>query len=68
MRNANRMGTLIGSEQFGSLVSALLLGKADADDRKQATALGLEFTTVSLQQLIVHLTRGTAQGKTLEIR
>jgi ABC-2 type transport system ATP-binding protein len=60
--------TLIGGEQFGPLVSAILLGKAGADDQKQAAALGLEFTTVSLQQLIVYLTRGTAQRKALEIR
>lgn len=60
--------TLIGGEQFGSLVSATLLGEVDVDNRKQATALGLEFTSVSLQQLIVHLTSGTSQRKMLETR
>ncbi len=52
--------TQIGGEQFGALVSAVLLGNADAGERKQAAALGLELTPVSLQQLIIHLTSTTS--------
>ncbi len=55
--------TQIGSEQFGSLVSATLLGNADANERRQAAALGLEVTSVSLQQLIIHLTSTASHRK-----
>ena len=58
---------LLGGEQFGSLVSATLLGNADASERRQAAALGLELTPVSLQQLIIHLTSTASQRKALEV-
>jgi len=58
---------LLGGEQFGALVSAVLLGNADAGERKQAAALGLELTPVSLQQLIIHLTSTTSHRKALEV-
>lgn len=53
----------IDGEQFGPLASATLLGNADADERRQAEALGLELTPVSLQQLIIHLTNTASQRK-----
>ena len=56
----------IGGEQLGSLVSAMLLGNADAGERRQAAALGLEVTPVSLQQLIIHLTSTTSHRKVWE--
>lgn len=55
-------------EQFGALVSATVMGNVDAGDRKQAEALGLELAPVSLQQLIVHLTRGKSARKAVEVR
>jgi len=58
--------TQIGGEHFGSLVSATLLGDADAGERRQAAALGLELTPVSLQQLIIHLTSTTSHNKARE--
>ena len=59
--------TQIGSEQFGALASAMLLGNADVGERRQAAALGLELTPVSLQQLIIHLTSTTSDRKVLEV-
>jgi ABC-2 type transport system ATP-binding protein len=53
----------IDGEQFGSLASATLLGNADAGERRQAEALGLELTPVSLQQLIIYLTNTPSHGK-----
>jgi len=58
---------LLSDEQFGSLVSAMLLGNADAGERRQAAELGLELTPVSLQQLIIHLTSTTSHGKAREV-
>jgi ABC-2 type transport system ATP-binding protein len=57
---------LLGREQIGSLVSATLLGPLTAEERQHAGRLGLEFTSVSLQQLIIHLTNGKAV-QTLEV-
>jgi ABC-2 type transport system ATP-binding protein len=51
---------------FGSLVSATIMGNGDADDRKQAEALGLNLAPVSLQQLIVHLTSDPPARKAVE--
>lgn len=59
--------TRIGGEQFGPLASAVLLGNVDAGDRKQAAALGLELTPVSLQQLIIHLTGTMSHRRELEV-
>jgi ABC-2 type transport system ATP-binding protein len=58
--------TLLGREQIGSLVAATLLGPLTGEERLQAERLGLEFTSVSLQQLIVHLTNGKA-ARALEV-
>ena len=58
--------TQIGGEQLGSLVSATLLGNADAGERREAAALGLEVTPVSLQQLLIHLTSTTSHRKVWE--
>lgn len=52
--------TVIGREQFGQLGSATIFGKVETEDRKKASELGLEFSPVSLQQLIVHMTNGKA--------
>jgi ABC-2 type transport system ATP-binding protein len=54
---------LLSSEHFGSLVSATLLGDVDAGERRQAAALGLELTPVSLQQLIIYLTSTASHRK-----
>ena len=57
---------LLGGEHFGALVSATLLGNADAGERRQAAALGLEVTPVSLQQLIIHMTSTATHRKARE--
>lgn len=50
-------------ESFGGLLSATVIQSNGGFDRKQAAANGLEITTVSLQQLIVHLTNGKSGQK-----
>lgn len=55
---------VIHRESFGGLASLTFIGRLDAEDRKQAEQLGLELAPVSLQQLIVHLTRNNeSNGK-----
>ncbi|WP_205516881.1 ABC transporter ATP-binding protein [Paenibacillus sp. SYP-B3998] len=51
---------------FGALVSATVVGDLDVSQRKQAERLGLELGAVSLQQLMVHLTRNTLERKAAE--
>ncbi len=58
---------LLDGEQFGALVSVMLLENMDTGERRQAAALGLELTPVSLQQLIIHLTSTPPHRKTLEV-
>jgi ABC-2 type transport system ATP-binding protein len=59
---------IIDRAPLGSLVSATLMSNGDPEDRKQAQALGLELAPVSLQQLIVHLTRGKYERKAAVVR
>lgn len=48
---------------IGSAATATIIGALSTQDRKYAEELGLEFATVSIQQLIVHLTRTQVAGK-----
>jgi len=50
----------LGSDAVGAIASVTLAGLTEAD-RAAAVAAGLELAPVSLQQLIVRRTRGTAQ-------
>lgn len=59
--------TQIGSEHFGTLASATLLGNAGTGACQEAAALGLEVTPISLQQLLIHLTSTTSHRKALEV-
>ncbi|MFM1653305.1 ABC transporter ATP-binding protein [Brevibacillus sp. B_LB10_24] len=54
---------VICREPFGGLASATVWGSLDREDKKQAGELGLELAAVSLQQLIVHLTREKTERK-----
>lgn len=54
---------VIHREAIGSLASLTFIGRLDAEDRKQAEQLGLELAPVSLQQLIVHLTKNNEPGR-----
>ncbi len=47
---------VLGREQIGGLASVTIDGRLDQSDRVRAAEQGLEIGTVSLQQLIVHLT------------
>jgi ABC-2 type transport system ATP-binding protein len=58
---------LLQREPFGGLVSATVMGNGNASERQQAVALGLELAPVSLQQLIVHLTRDPSARKAVAI-
>lgn len=48
---------IVHRESIGGLATITFMGKLDAEDRKQAEQLGLELAPVSLQQLVVNLTR-----------
>lgn len=48
---------VIHREPFGGLTSASILGSGTGTDREEAARSGLEIAPVSLQQLIVNLTR-----------
>jgi ABC-2 type transport system ATP-binding protein len=50
----------LGSDAVGAIASVTLAGLSEAD-KAAAVAAGLELAPVSLQQLIVRRTRGTAQ-------
>ncbi|WP_422658055.1 ABC transporter ATP-binding protein [Paenibacillus sp. EC2-1] len=52
---------IIHRESFGNLISTTVVDQWDSSKRKQAEALGLELTPVSLQQLIIYLTNGKTQ-------
>ncbi|CAH1206420.1 Vitamin B12 import ATP-binding protein BtuD [Paenibacillus allorhizoplanae] len=48
---------------IGSAATATIIGALSVQDRNYAGELGLEFAPVSIQQLIVHLTRTQVAGK-----
>ncbi|OCT16007.1 ABC transporter ATP-binding protein [Paenibacillus pectinilyticus] len=48
---------------IGSAATATIMGNLSVQDRKYAEELGLEFATVSIQQLIVNLTRTQTASK-----
>ena len=48
---------VIDREPFGGLLSATVIQNKNSLDRNQAGASGIEISPVSLQQLIVHLTK-----------
>lgn len=52
---------VIGREGVGGLAS-LTLSRLDEEGRRAASAAGLELAPVSLQQLVIHLTRAHAAG------
>ena len=58
----------IDRKPFGGLLSVTVLGSLDPERRKRAELLGLELTPVSLQQLIVHLTKQKSDNKAVDIR
>ncbi|MCY9692078.1 ABC transporter ATP-binding protein [Paenibacillus alginolyticus] len=57
---------LLERTAIGAAATATLLGALSDRDRKEAEAMGLEFAPVSMQQLIVHLTRTSIRGKGTE--
>lgn len=54
---------IIHRESMGGLASVTFMGRLDAEDRRQAEQLGLELAPVSLQQLVVHLTKRNQENK-----
>lgn len=59
---------VIQREAMGGLASITFFGRLDAEDRRQAEQLGLELAPVSMQQLIVHLTRNNESPKEANAR
>ncbi|KQX60811.1 ABC transporter ATP-binding protein [Paenibacillus sp. Root444D2] len=57
---------LLERTAIGAAASATILGALSDRDRKEAEGMGLEFAPVSMQQLIVHLTRTSIAGKGTE--
>jgi len=58
--------TIIDRQYLGGLLSATVLGSLTQHSKEQAAALGLELVPVSLQQLIVHLTKEKSNRKAVE--
>jgi len=54
---------IIHREPFGSLASVTFIGELNTEDFRLAAGMGLEFSPVSLQQMIVYLTNGKADRK-----
>jgi ABC-2 type transport system ATP-binding protein len=54
---------VINRELLGGMSSVTVRGQMDATERKYAAELGVEIAPVSLQQLIVHLTKGKSIRK-----
>ncbi|WHY88237.1 ABC transporter ATP-binding protein [Neobacillus novalis] len=54
---------IVHREPFGGLLSATVIRSQNDTDRKQAAAIGLEISPVSLQQLVIHLTNGKSEQK-----
>lgn len=50
----------LAREELGRIVRVTVLGKLSAEERQLVTELDLDLIPVSLQQLIVHLTRNNA--------
>ncbi|WP_088833487.1 ABC transporter ATP-binding protein [Paenibacillus tyrfis] len=58
-----RAREIIHQEAFGGLISATVMDELSEKERKEGEALGLEFSPVSLQQLVIHLTKHTSDRK-----
>ncbi|MFJ5713066.1 ABC transporter ATP-binding protein [Neobacillus sp. NPDC093127] len=54
---------VVHREPFGGLLSATVIRVQNDSDQKQAAAIGLEITPVSLQQLVIYLTNGKSKQK-----
>lgn len=55
---------VLDREELGRIVRATVLGRLTADERRLVADLDLDVIPVSLQQLIVHMTRDNALGPT----
>lgn len=59
---------VVHREPFAGLTSATVMGYLSAKDRNLAAELGLEIAPVSLQQMVVHLTKGKNDREAGETR
>ena len=50
---------------LGSQASVVMMGQVSGEDRKRARSLGLDLTPLSLQQLVVHTSGGSAVAGSL---
>ncbi|GMX65156.1 ABC transporter ATP-binding protein [Paenibacillus elgii] len=58
-----RAREIIHQEAIGGLISATVMDELSEKERKEGEALGLEFSPVSLQQLVIHLTKNKSDRK-----
>lgn len=58
---------IIHQEAIGGMVSSTILGSIVMEERKQAEELGLELVPISLQQLVIHLTKDHSNKKVVQI-
>ena len=54
---------VLDREELGRIVRTTVLGRLTADERRLVSELDLDVIPVSLQQLIVHMTRNNALGQ-----
>ncbi|OAB39524.1 ABC transporter ATP-binding protein [Paenibacillus glacialis] len=54
---------VIDRKPLGGLMSATIMTRLSVRDQQQANTLGLELSSISLQQLIIHMTNGRIEGK-----
>lgn len=59
--------TVLNRESLGGLATAAGIGRLKPEDRKYAAELGLELAPVSLQQLIVYMTKNESTRKAVEV-
>ncbi|QGQ99604.1 ABC transporter ATP-binding protein [Paenibacillus psychroresistens] len=58
---------ILHQESLGGLSSAVIMEQTEIAGMKQAEALGLEVTAISLQQLVVYLTNGKSAKKAVTV-
>ncbi|WP_127581875.1 ABC transporter ATP-binding protein [Paenibacillus koleovorans] len=54
---------VLSRDQLGGLTTATIMGHLNGAERKYAAELGLELAPISLQQLVVHLTKNGSEKK-----
>ncbi|MNI25761.1 hypothetical protein D3C73_794360 [compost metagenome] len=59
---------IIHRESFGSQLSIAIRGNLTSENRQLADSLGLEIMPLSLQQLIIYLTKEQVVGRAVDAK